>query len=54
LQCFHKFETSIISASVTDVPECQTTLCRLLFMQYKITWLARMHLCRLVGVRLYR
>jgi len=43
-----------ISASVTNVPECQTALCRLLFMQYKITWLVRMHLCRLVGIRLYR
>jgi len=27
-------------------------LCRLLFIQYKITWLVRMHLCRLVGIRL--
>ena len=27
-------------------------LCRLLFMQYKITWLVRIHLCRLVEVRL--
>ena len=25
---------------------------RLLFMQYKITWLVRIHLCRLVGIRL--
>ena len=27
-------------------------LCRLLFMQYRITWLVRIHLCRLVGIRL--
>ena len=26
-------------------------LCRLLFIQHKITWLVRMHLCRLVGIR---
>jgi len=25
-------------------------LCRLLFIQYKITWLVRIHLCRLVGI----
>jgi len=25
-QCFHKFKKSIISASATNVPECQTTL----------------------------
>jgi len=29
-------------------------LCRLLFMQYKIMWLVRIHLCRLVGIRLNR
>ena len=28
--------------------------CRLLFMQYIITWLVRIHLCRLVGIRLNR
>ena len=27
-------------------------LCRLLFMQYKLTWLVRIHLYRLVGMRL--
>ena len=27
-------------------------LCRLLFMQYKNTWLVRKHLCRLVEIRL--
>jgi len=26
-------------------------LCRLLFVQYKITWLVRIHLCGLVGIR---
>jgi len=26
IPCFHKFEKSIISASTTNVPECQTTL----------------------------
>jgi len=25
-QCFHKFEKSVISANVTNVPECQTSL----------------------------
>ena len=29
-------------------------LCRLLYMQYKITWLVRIRLCRLVGIRLNR
>ena len=29
-------------------------LCRLLFLQCKITWLVRMHLCRLLGIRLNR
>ena len=29
-------------------------LCRLLFTQYKITWLVRIHRCRLVGIRLNR
>jgi len=29
-------------------------LCRLLFMQYKITWLVRIHPCKLVGKRLNR
>ena len=29
-------------------------LCRFVFIQYKTTWLARMHLCRLVGIRLNR
>ena len=33
-------------ASVTDVPECQTPLCRLLFMQYKnYCWHASMQAC---------
>ena len=29
-------------------------LCRILFIQYKITWLFRIHLCRLVVIRFYR
>ena len=27
-------------------------LCRLPFMPYKVAWLFRIHLCRLVGIRL--
>jgi len=28
-------------------------LCRLFFTQYKNSWLVRIRLCRLVGIRLY-
>jgi len=29
-------------------------LCRIIFIQYEITWLVRMHLCMLLGIRLNR
>ena len=33
-------------------PSVKLHLCRRLFMQYKITWLVRIHLCKFVGMRL--
>jgi len=50
--------TSLKNALLMRVwPMClsvKLNICRLLFMQYKITWLVRIYLCRLVGIRLNR
>ena len=35
-------------------PMCLRVICRLIFIQYKITWLVGIRLCRLVGIRLNR